>query len=270
MRLSVSNIALPAYDHLPQLAAVRDAGFSGLEVAPSRVWRETWKGLTSAMVRDYRRHVEGAGLRVVGLHSLLFDHPELGLFGDAETRGRTLEFIAHLSAVCRDLGGRTLVWGGGRRLGACDPGAAVVETLDFLERLDQKMKTHGTCLCFEPLGPGDTRFINSVHESIDIVQRFDRPTLRVQIDAKALMENDEVEADVFRCAKPYLVHFHANDPGLGVLGPESVTQHQRIGEFLRDIGYRGFVSLEQVHRGDGDGMDGIAKSARILKQCYQS
>ncbi len=77
--LAVSNIALPAYDHEAELGRLRELGIEGLEVAPSRVWPDTWRGLKPADVAAYRRAVTDAGLRVVGLHSLLFDHPDMGL-----------------------------------------------------------------------------------------------------------------------------------------------------------------------------------------------
>ena len=109
---AISNIALPAYDHAAELGRLRDLGMEGLEVAPSRVWRDTWHGLTAADVSAYRHAVETAGLRVVGLHSLFFDQPDLGLFKAPEIRRQSLDFLEHLSAVCRDLGGRTLIYRG--------------------------------------------------------------------------------------------------------------------------------------------------------------
>jgi len=38
VKLAVSNIALPAYDHVGLLPRVRALGLEGLEVALSRVW----------------------------------------------------------------------------------------------------------------------------------------------------------------------------------------------------------------------------------------
>ena len=73
------------------------------------------------MVRAYRRDVEAAGLRVVGLHSLFYDHPELGLFRDAERRDRSLDFLVHLSAVCRDLGGADVDLGAAGGAAAASP-----------------------------------------------------------------------------------------------------------------------------------------------------
>ena len=72
-------------------------GFLGLEVAPSRVWKNTWQGLSPKSVERFRIEVENAGLSIVGLHSLFYDKPELGLFRDTETRRLTLDFMVHLS-----------------------------------------------------------------------------------------------------------------------------------------------------------------------------
>ncbi len=51
VRFAVSNIALPAYDHATELGSLAELGLAGIEVAPSRVWQDTWKGLTAVDVR---------------------------------------------------------------------------------------------------------------------------------------------------------------------------------------------------------------------------
>ena len=59
-KLAVSNIALSAYGHAAELGRLTELGLAGVEVAPSRVWRDTWRGLTPEKVRAYRRDVEAA------------------------------------------------------------------------------------------------------------------------------------------------------------------------------------------------------------------
>ena len=270
MRFAVSNIGLPAFDHASLLGRVRAFGLEGLEVAPSRVWRDTWRGLKSADVAAYRRAVEGAGLRVIGLHSLFFDQPELGLFKGAAARARTLAFLEHLSAVCRDLGGRTLVYGSAaaRRRGDLAPGVAFAEAADFFGALARRIEGHGTCFCFEPLGPDESDFVNSAFDSIRIVKAVANPRLRVQLDAKALVANNEATIATFRAAAPFLVHVHANDPGLGVLGSTGQVDHAALGSMLRDIGYDGCVSIEQRMLTADNPLGDIARSAQVLRQCY--
>ncbi|MDA1091571.1 MAG: hypothetical protein O3A85_14840, partial [Proteobacteria bacterium] len=106
MKFAISNIALPAFNHGGELGRLAEMGLDGIEIAPSRIWRDTWKGLKPGEVSDYRRLIEEAGLCVVGLHSLFFDQPELGLFKEPQKRADSLDFLEHLSGVCRDLGGR--------------------------------------------------------------------------------------------------------------------------------------------------------------------
>jgi sugar phosphate isomerase/epimerase len=269
-RLAVSNIGLPPFDHLELLPRLAALGVSGLEVAPSRIWADTWRGLAAAQVGGYRRAVEAAGLEVVGLHSLFFDHPGLGLFKGRETLQATIDFMRHLSALCRDLGGRTLIYGGGRKRDSMDPDAAMAECREFLDQVLPTFEAHGTKLCFEPLGPRDTDFLNTAAENLALFEELGHPGLGLQLDAKALVDNDEVDPATFEAVKGRLDHFHANDPGLVALGSTGQVDHARFGQALRAIGYDGWVSSEQRMLPDLDPMAVIAQSVATLHHCYRA
>jgi sugar phosphate isomerase/epimerase len=268
MRPAISNIALPPYKHIAELAVLRDLELEGLEVAPSRVWRDTWKGLSSDDVERYRHDVEAAGLRVIGLHSLFFDHPELGLFKPGAAREATIEFLVHLSTLCRDLGGHTLIYGGGRKRGNIALKEAFEEAIDVFGEVCQRIEGHGTCYCFEPLGLDSTDFINSAFESLEIVKAVDHPCLKVQLDAKALIANAEAVPETFNAVAGHLVHYHANEPDLGPLGTSGAVDHAAFGRMLQDIGYDGYVSIEQRMIDETDPLAGIRQSAQHLKECY--
>lgn len=267
MKFAVSTIALTAFDHTVELAGLPALGIEAVEVAPSRAWRDTWKGLTAGDVARYRKAIEAAGLGVVGLHSLFYDQPRLGLFKAPMERAETLDFMEHLSAVCRDLGGRTLIYGGGRKRGRVSEAAARAEAIAFMGELAPRIEGHGTCFCFEPLGPNDSDFINSALDSLQIVDKVASPALRVQLDAKALVENDEATPATFAAVRPMLVHFHANQPGLGPLA-DGPVDHAAMGDMLRQIGYDGTVTIEQKMTDGADPLAGIAASAAVLKECY--
>ena len=155
-RFCASNIALTAYGHDGELGRLAEMGLGGIEVAPSRIWHDTWHGLTAADVAAYRQAIENAGLSVVGLHALFYDHPELGLFRDAEGRRQTLEFLEHLSAVCRDLGGRTLIWGGGRRRGDVPAVEAEPEANAFMGELCRRSVFSATISFFSRSSASNT------------------------------------------------------------------------------------------------------------------
>lgn len=269
MKHAVSNIALTAYRHENELMQLGEMGLRGLEVAPSRIWESTWDGLKAGHVSTYRRQIEAAGLEVVGLHSLLFDQPELELFADQDRRDNLLSFFVHLSAVCRDLGGRTLIWGGGRQRGAMPLEDAVDQAIEFFTVLGDRIGGHGTCFCIEPLGPNDTDFIHTVAESRDIVKAVDRPSLGIQIDSKALVANEEMALKTFRAVAGDLVHYHANEPGFEGLGASGTVDHAAAGGYLRDIGYEGYVSIEQKMIDPGNPLAAIEKSVSLLKEAYE-
>jgi sugar phosphate isomerase/epimerase len=268
MKLAISNIALTPFQHSNELAQIAELGLEGLEVAPSRIWPDTWRGLRSRDISKYRKLVESHGLSIVGIHSLFFDHPDLGLFKDTAIRKETLSFMVHLSEVCRDLGGATLIYGGGRKRGNLPLEEAYDEACAFFGDLCKRIEGHGTIYCFEPLGPNDSDFINTVADSIRIVEAVDSPSLKAQLDAKALVENGDVKISAFKAAKPHLVHYHANEPGLGVLGSSGMVDHKVLGKMLKEISYDGYVSIEQRMISKTNPIQSISESVNILKDCY--
>ncbi len=270
MKLAASNIGLAAYDHLDDFHCLAGMGLTGLEVSPSRAWEDWWHGLKPTAVDTYRRAAESAGLQIVGLHTLFWQQPELGLFRANDARAQTLDYLAHMSQLCADLGGRTLVFGSGRARmrGALSLDDAIAETIRFFGELTPRIQSHGTCFAFEALGEQDSDFLNSVTETLRVVEGLDSGVMKTHLDAKALVQAGEVNAEAFARARPTAVHFHANQPDLGVLSRDGEVDHAEIGRLLRSIGYDGFVSIEQRMVNEDDPLSDLARSAAVLKDCY--
>lgn len=275
MRLfSMSTIALPPEDHGPVLHDLAGFGIAGLEVAPTRAWSDVGPDApTAAAVERYRRHVEAASLRVVGLHSLFYGAREtdgMSLLAEGERRAATLAYLDHLAAVCRDLGGRTLVFGSppARRRGDLTADAARDRVVAFFGDLCARISGYGVCYCLEPLGPDETDFCNRLTESVAIARAVGHPALRCQVDAKALAANGEAALPSVREAGDLLVHCHANEPGLAPLAADGPVAHEALGSALRDIGYDGWVSLEMREPADGDLRGALARSSAVLKEAY--
>lgn len=269
MMYAISNIALPQYAHTSELIELGALGFAGLEVAPSRVWQDTWHGLNPRDVEQYRADAAVADLEIVGFHSLLFDQPDLALCETPEKRKCLLEYFVHLSGLCRDLGGRTLVWGGGRKRGAMSADDAHAIAIDFFGDLADRTADHGTAYCLEPLTPADTDFIHSVRECQNVVDAVGRPGLKVQIDVKALAGNNELTPDVFAAVAHNLVHCHANEPGFEILGSSGRVDHALAGTCLRGISYEGYIALEQKMVDPDDVFGPIRQSLKVLQEAYR-
>ena len=269
MKYAISNIAFPPAAGASAFSRVAAMGFEGLEVAPSRAWQNTWTGLTHRDVAKYRKEIESGGLSPVGLHSLLFDQPHLALCRSEESRSKLLDFFVHLSGVCRDLGGRTLIWGGGRRRGDNPEDHAISIAVEFFGHLADRISDHGTVFCIEPLSHSDTDFLPLLEDCRAMVEHVDLPCLKIQIDAKALAANDELTMESFESVSGNLVHFHANEPGFEVLGSTGTVAHETAGRCLRHIGYTGFVSIEQKLTKPEDVFGPIDASLQVLKRAYR-
>jgi sugar phosphate isomerase/epimerase len=266
MKLAVSNTALPPYKHLALLPRLSELGFSGLEVAPAQVWEDPLNGPDTASVTAYRHAAQRSGLEIVGLHALLSSQAGLGIFGDAGTTQRTADYLVHLSAICRDLGGRTLILGEGRQLGSLAPERAWISCHAFLERLLPRIEEHGTMLCFEPLGTAQPGFCRTATECRMLATAMDHPAFGLQLNSCALTENNESGHAIFSSIYGRLEHFAINEPGRVPLGDSGQVDHAAMRRHLSASGYHGWVSVEQ--RAGTDPLRDLGRSACFLTETY--
>ncbi len=270
MQRAVSNIGFPPYSHEEMLPVVKDMGFNHIEVAPSRIWKQTWQGLTSADVESYRCQIERYGLSVVGLHSLFFDQPTLTLFGDKAARSDLVDFMVHLSGVCRDLGGKTLVFGppSARRRGDISKKEAHEIAQDAFQEICIRTEEHGTIFCIEPLGPKDTDFCNLIVEIQNLNRLINHPNMGIQLDMRALSANGELEAETFIQVKDKIKHVHVNADDLGILIEDDSVDHSKAGQSLRQIGYNGMISLEQRSVDEQNYIAPLVQSMKLIEKYY--
>tara|TARA_B100001250_G_C19697836_1_gene743402 strand:- start:173 stop:985 length:813 start_codon:yes stop_codon:yes gene_type:complete len=269
MKLSFSNIALDSFDHINDLYTLNDIGFQGLEVAPSKVWVNV-KNVSFQDVQKYKKEVKSSGLEIIGLHSLFWDQPDLGLFIDKYTRKNTLDFLVHLSKICSDLGGYFLVFGSpqARRRNGLTVKDADLITIDFFSELSVEVENHGTCFVIEALGEDESDYINSLEHAMRITEQVSRKEFQSHVDAKAVFNAKESNYSVFKRIKKTLKHCHVNDPGLGILGETGYVNHELFSSLLKKIEYNGYVTAEQRMVDKNDLIGPLKKSISLMKNFY--
>ena len=246
MRYAICNETFVDWPLEKACAEAAAAGYTGLEVAPF-----TLAGLATELSSVERaliaRTIRGAGLECVGLHWLLaktegfhVTHPERSV------RDSTVEYLGELARLCRDLGGRVLVFGSPKQRSLL-PGTTPAEALDRLAEvlagLVPALEATGTVLAIEPLAPAETDVLNTAAESCRLIERIGSRHVRLHLDVKAMSSESESIAAIIRRSAPHLEHFHANDanlrgPGFGEVdfGP--------IFAALKTVHYAGWVSVE--------------------------
>jgi len=104
---------------------------------------------------------------------------------------------------------------------------------------------------------------------LQIVKYFSSPHVQIQLDVKAIIENNNFSKDLITDIKTYLKHAHVNTPGLGVIGRKYIKEHNAISRFLREIAYDKFLTIEQIMIDENDIMPPIAESFDFVKNVYK-
>lgn len=261
MKLSASNLALPAFDHLYLLPELKRMGLDGIEVAPAHTWPNP-DMVSTAEVLAFRRAAETAGLQVVGLHGVHAD----GMFADRDTQQANIDAIVTRSALCRDLGGRTLILGA-RWCHDLPEREAWKAGRDFLERLLPRIEDHGTVLCLAPLTPGGGDFCVTAKSCYLLTNAVDHPSLGLHLSAAALAASCEMGHATFAAVRGRLDLFHADEPELAVAGSSGAIDHADLRRHLAAISYFGWVSVVQ-RQVPGLSIEALALGARFATDTY--
>ena len=253
MKFAICNEIFQGWKLDDTLAYAAKLGYAGLEIAPFTLANSV-TDISAAERQRIRDSAAKAGIAIVGLHWLLVK-PE-GLYlnhTDAAIRQRTAKYFVNLVDCCADFGGTIMVVGspkqrnvleGASRQQAWDWAAATFR--DAVKRAEDR----GVTLCFEPLAPVETNFINTAAEAIEFVRPFNSRAFKIILDVKAMSSEAKPIPQIIRDSWPQFAHFHANDknfkgPGFGDVdfAPISVA--------LKAVGYGGYVSVEVFKFGEG-------------------
>ena len=246
MKLSICNELFEAWPLEKVFSYVSRLGYHGVEIAPFTLTEDV-RSLGPRERRRLRELAESHGLEIVGLHWLLVKPEGLHILGPSrETINATLEYMRALIDFSADLGGKVLVFGSPRQRNV-PPGMSREEAwrraLDFFSNVAEYAEERGQIVAIEPLARHLTNFINTVDEAVKLVEEVGSPGLRLILDVYSMTDEGRPYGEIIRRGGRYLVHFHANDTNK--LGPGfGDADYIEILNALREVGYRGFLSVE--------------------------
>jgi sugar phosphate isomerase/epimerase len=249
MRIALCNEVLGGMSLQGQCEYAAGLGYDGLEIAPFTLG-ESPERISAAEAAKIRSVVEASGLVVTGLHWLLVKPEGLSLSDpDAAVRGRTIDVMTRLTALCAELGGKVLVHGspGQRRIAPGEAHAvALARVRDGLAQVASAAAEAGVTYCIEPLSRRETALINTVAEAVDLVRSIDQASLRTMIDCSAagLTESETVPQLIDRWLPTGMVaHIQVNDPNRRGPG-QGEMKFAPILAALKRNNYAGTVAVE--------------------------
>ncbi|WP_275569348.1 sugar phosphate isomerase/epimerase family protein [Psychromarinibacter sediminicola] len=229
-----------------QCEVARELGYAGLELAPSTLGEAPHR-LGPGERAEIRRMIEGAGVRVTGLHWLLTGYPDLSIT-DRRVRSETRGVLCDLVDLCADLGGSVLVHGSPQQR-VRPEGISDEDLLDDLARLfapvADRAASRGVTYCIEPLATAETAVVNTVEEGVRLVDAIDRPAFRTMIDCSAAGRVEPPVADLIRNWIPSgkIGHIHANDTNRGGPGMGEDPFHDIVAALI-ETGWEAPVGVE--------------------------
>jgi sugar phosphate isomerase/epimerase len=269
MKFAICNEIFQGWKIEEVFAYAARLGYDAVEIAPF-----TLGGSVSEISASERKRVRDLAaanrIEVAGIHWVLVK-PE-GLYmnhPDTQIRKRTANYFCELVDFCADLGGTRMVVGSPKQRNLL-PNVSFDQAKEwaletFCEAVTKAAQRNVT-ICFEPLGPSETNFINTAAEAIEFVGRLPSPSFQIILDVKAMSSEPKPLPQIISESWPHFAHFHANDPNLKGPGFGEVD-FKPIAAALKDIGYSGFVSVEVFNFDEG--AETIAsKSLSYLRQVF--
>jgi D-psicose/D-tagatose/L-ribulose 3-epimerase len=267
-RLAISNIAWEPQEDEAVAGILLDAGFSGVEIAPTVRWPAPLD-VSIAELTAYREWWRERGLEIVAMQSLLFGRPDLQLFGSEGSRRSLADYLERIASIAGHLGAAALVFGspGNRRRGALAMDEAAPVARGFFRDVGARMAAAGVRLCVEPNPPEyGCDFLTTTAEVAAFCDSVDSPGIAVQGDLGAITLAADRPADALREAAPRLAHFHASEPHLVETGTGG-ADHAGAAQALGITGYKGWVSIE-MKKSNGARLEAVSRAVALVKRTY--
>ena len=246
MKLSVSNIAWSPERDETVLSLLKQHGFSGVEIAPTRLFPEDPYDKieeAKAVQNDLETRF---GLEIPSMQSIWYGVTDR-IFGEAEERTRLTAYSRKAICFAEAINCKNLVFGcpGNRSLpDGADPKIAV----PFFRELGEYAKAHNTVVAMEANPPiYNTNYINTTKEALALIREVGSDGFRLNLDVGTMVENRE-DVSVLEGAEALIHHVHISEPGLVPIQKREL--HRELAAFLRSFGYEGFVSIEVKRQDD--------------------
>lgn len=237
-KLAISNIAWHKSDDEAVYTAMQQAGFTGLEIAPTRIFpAEPYENLTAAaLFGGYLKNKWG--FAVPSIQSIWYG--QQGSIFNAGEAERLLDYTAGAYQFAHALNCPSLVFGcpKNRTLAEGDDPAAGDR---FFRQAGTLAARYGVVLAVEANPPVYTNYLNGTAEAFALVKRLDNPGLAVNLDLSTMLAQGE-SLQSFVDDLKYVSHVHISEPGLAPI--QKRPEHKELALLLGAVGYQGYVSVE--------------------------
>lgn len=244
MKLSISNIGWDAEQDEAVYRLMGAYGFSGLEIAPTRIFPEAPYSQREAAKRWSENLKAQYGFGVSSMQSIWYGRQEK-LFGNEEERQVLLAYTKEAIDFAAAAGCGNLVFGCPRNRNVPEgirPEQVEEIACGFFHELGEYAYSKGTALSIEANPPiYHTNYINDTRDALDLVEKVGSRGFLLNLDVGTMVACGETPA-VLEGRAHLVRHVHISEPGLSPLQKRPL--HGQLLAFLGQQGYSRFVSVE--------------------------
>jgi sugar phosphate isomerase/epimerase len=269
MKFAICNEIFQGWTIEETFAFAAKTGYDAVEIAPFTIAKDV-RDIPAARRSEIKSLAAQHTIAISGIHWVLVQTEGLHLtHPDPQVRARTARYFCDLVDFCADLGGAFIVVGSPKQRNL-EAGVSFEQGWEWATAVfrDAVMRAEqrGVTICFEPLAPSETNFINTAAQAIEFVQQLHTPHFKIILDVKAMSSEATPIPEIIRQSWPHFAYFHANDKNLKGPGFGEVD-FVPIGAALKEVGYKGYVSVEVFKFEEGPQLI-ATKSLETLKRTF--
>lgn len=269
MKFGICNEIFQNWKLEDAMAFAKKAGYGGIEIAPFTIAKYVTE-ISPEQRQEIRAAAARTGIIITGIHWVLVQaegmyvtHP------DEAIRRKTQQYFVELVNFCGDIGGTRIIVGSPKQRNLME---GITEqqawdwALEVFRPAVKRAEERGIVICFEPLSPAETNFINTAADGIRFTQALHSPAFQIIIDVKAMCSESKPIPQIIRESTPNFAYFHANDANLKGPGFGEVD-FVPIAAALKEVKYDGWVSVEVFKFEEGPEVI-ATKSIEYLKRVF--
>ena len=244
MNLSISNIAWSAENDNSVYAIMKEYGFTGLEIAPTRIFPNEPYGQLDAAKNWLRELNRVYGFCVPSMQSIWFGKSER-IFASEEERNCLIQYTKQAVDFAEAIDCKNLVFG-------CPKNRAIPENMEqakaydiavkFFKELGDYAALHNTVIGMEA-NPTiyNTNFVNTTISAQELISAVDSKGFRLNLDVGTMIYNNE-SVEILADKIHLINHVHISEPYLKPVQKRDL--HTDLISMLSNADYNGFISIE--------------------------
>lgn len=240
MKLSISNIGWVTEQDGYVYKFMKDNGFSGLEIAPTRIFPEHPYDKLDEAEKWAERLKSKEGFVVSSMQSIWFGRQEK-IFGTVEERQALADYTKKAIDFAEAIGCKNLVFGCPRNRNLSEK-ADSSAAIGFFKELGDYAMEHHTVIGMEANPPiYHTNYINDTMSAFELIGQVDSDGFKLNLDVGTMIQNDET-LDELRGKVSLINHVHISEPGLKPIQKRSL--YKELIQLLKEEHYEKFISVE--------------------------